>query len=446
VDDYAEFRRLFDARDFAAAVAPARRVLESAQQQAKTPFDEEVQVAQMNLALAEYSAGDYVAAEASYLRAIELVESSGRPLSARLARANAGLAVTYHAAKRYDLAVQRFEQAVAMSRRAEGLLNTQQVPLLEKYVDSLTQLQRYDEAMQVQRYVLRIETRAYGENDPRIAPALERVGRWYTSIGAYDAARRLLKRAIEVVTKAEGGKSPQLIGPLVALADCNRRQLVDPAQQRLPSADEARESMFHEVPGSTPLAYSPNQLAVEGENALLRAAALADERTEPSPLQIADVRTRTGDWYQVRAQPARALPQYRLAWQAANKVAEKHEGRTLVEILFGQPLLLHYVRPESWNRYAGRPAGEIEVRSATVEVDVDAQGLVRAARLKDDSGDARRGEKSVDAAQTARYRPRFENGQPVATPGIVFTQPWVLLIAPETPAESEPAATATSKP
>ena len=117
----------------------------------------------MNLALTQFHAGEYTAAEASYLQLIDLVEQSGRPLQARLGRAYAGLASTYHAAERHDLAVQRFEQAVALSRRQEGLLNEQQMPLLEQYVDSLTELGRFLDALQVQKYRLRVATRKYGE-------------------------------------------------------------------------------------------------------------------------------------------------------------------------------------------------------------------------------------------------------------------------------------------
>ena len=74
----------------------------------------------MNLAMTQYLMGDYVGAEASYSRAIETVKSSGRPLHARLARAYAGLAATYHEGKRHDLAVENFQQAVALTRRHES--------------------------------------------------------------------------------------------------------------------------------------------------------------------------------------------------------------------------------------------------------------------------------------------------------------------------------------
>ena len=64
-DLYTEFRRTFDDRQYAAAAELARKLLELADQQAKSPLDEEVQVALMNLALAQYYAGDYTGAETS---------------------------------------------------------------------------------------------------------------------------------------------------------------------------------------------------------------------------------------------------------------------------------------------------------------------------------------------------------------------------------------------
>jgi hypothetical protein len=64
---------------------------------------------------------------------------------------------------------------------------------------------------------------------------------------------------------------------------------------------------------------------------------------------------------------------------------------------------------------------------------------VEATKVIDDSGDKKRGEKTAAALQsTARYRPRLENGEPVVTPGVQFSQPWILLLPPPaTPAQGE---------
>jgi tetratricopeptide (TPR) repeat protein len=430
-DAFAEFRGAFDSGRYTAAVPFAQRVLQLAEAEARTPADEEVQVALMNLAMTQYLARDYVAAEATYTRAIEAVQTSGRSLHARLARAYAGLAAAYHETNRHDLAVQSFQQAVALTRRHEGLLTEAQVPLLEKYIDSLTELGRYPEALQGYKYVMRIATRKHGDNSPALAPTLERIGRWYTRVGLYEQARRTLHRAIQLVEAGEGARSPKLIGPLTALAACNRRQLIDPKQELFSSPDAERATLYHEPGLGTPSTVSSTALTSEGERALLRAADIADARADTSPVQVVDVRTQVGDWYQSRGLAQRALPNYQKAWLAASRIKQPHEGRPIVEALFGQPVLLQVVRPEGWDKFASRSPEEVETRSVVVELTVNEEGLAEQLKVIDDSGDERRAQKTTEALQTARYRPRMENGQPVATTGISFTQPWILPLPTE---------------
>jgi tetratricopeptide (TPR) repeat protein len=439
-DAYTSFRTEFDAGRYAEAVPHAEQVLRLAEAQATTPAAEEVQVALMNLGMVQNLSDDYVGAESTYLRVIKLVESSGRPLQDRLARAYAGLASAYHDGNRHDLAVASFDQAIALKRRHEGLLTAQQVPLIEKYIDSLTELGRYSEALKAQKYLLRIATRQHGATSPKLAPTLEEIGRWYASIGAYDQSRRTLREAIEIVEAAEGPDSPRLVGPLLAIAACNRRQLLDPAAQPLASPDEQRQALYHDPTAMlVPTQVSPASLAGEGERALLRATQIVEQAAAPAPVAVLNVRTQAGDWYQVRNQPDRALVHYQQAWRAAAAVTEKLNGKSYTEAIFGQPVLLHLFRPDGWNRYPKRPPTEVEVRNVVVEYTVNAQGRIEALEVIDDSGEERRGEKAAATLQsTARYRPRFENGAPVATPGVRFSQPWILLLPPPAaPAQGE---------
>jgi tetratricopeptide (TPR) repeat protein len=458
-DAYTGFRAQFDAGRYSEAVPYATRVLELAEQQAAQPAAEEVQVALMNLGLVQNLSGDYVGAETTFLRVIELIAASGRPLYTRLARAYGGLASAYHDGQRHDLAVKSFDQAIALVRRHVGLLTEQQVPLIEKYIDSLTELGRYEDALKAQKYVLRIATRAHGERGVGIVPTLEQIGRWYASIGAYDQSRRTLKQAIDIVEDAESEKSPRLVGPLLALAACNRRQMLDPAQQPLATPDAERTNIFQEPGAIGPTGYSLAMMATEGEESLLRAAAIIDGQTESSPAQVVNVRTQVGDWYQLRAQNQRALPHYQQAWQAAARITDRIDGKSYTEALFGQPVLLHMNRPENWNRYRARAASEVEIRNVVVEFTVNDKGRVESPRVVDDSGDPKRGERTAAAlVNTARYRPRFDNGQPVAAAGVNFSQPWILLLpppatvpqgettAPASPTESPAPTTGTARP
>lgn len=424
------FHQLLDAKQYEQAVAEAQRLVDAASKRPEA--GEELQVALMNLAVAQYLSGDYLGAEASYLRVIELVQASGRLTSPRLARAEAGLAATYHAGKRYDLAVEHFDRAVLLSRRSEGLFNEAQLPLLQKYADSLTEIGRLEDALKAQRYSLRVVERKYGATSLRYATHLESVARWYAKIGSYDASRAALRRAIDIIEEQKGANAPELISPLASLADCDRRQLLDPTQRDLSSADDQRRSMFHDSMAPIGPALSASAISSEGQRALERAVAIASSRPDQSPVQLADVRTQLGDWFQSQKQFDRALPQYQLAWQSAT--GQSVDGKPLTERLFGRPVLLHYEPPPSWNRYFGRPPGEVMVRNAAVECTVSAQGRVIDPKVVADGGDPKLGALTEKAAQSARYRPRFEKGLPVETPGVRIDQPFYVEVEDPAPA------------
>jgi tetratricopeptide (TPR) repeat protein len=433
-DSYAEFRKLLDAKQYDQAIEQARKLVEEASRHPDA--GEELQVSVMNLAVAQYLAGDYVGAEASYLRVIELVEASGRPTSPRLARAEAGLATTYYAGKRYDLAVQRFDRAVALSRRSEGLFNEAQLPLLEKYADSLTEVNRLQDALKVRRYALKVVERRYGADSLRYAQELESIGRWYARVRAYDASRASLRRAIDIVETSKGENAVELIGPLTGLAECDRRQLLDPTLQQVDSADAQRAAMFHDPMSPMGPVLSSSTLTSEGQKALERAVAIASGRPDAAPVQVADVRTQLGDWYQSRLQSDRALPNYEQAWQAAT--GQTIGGKPLTDVLFGRPVLLHYLPPDSWDRYYGRPAGEATVKNTQVEFTVTAQGRVVDPKVIADGGEPKLGAQTVRAVQTARYRPRFDKGRPVDTPGVRLDQVFYVLVESTPPTEPTP--------
>ncbi len=423
-----ELRNLLDSGEYTQAVALAQRLLEAAEQQ-PGPRNEYLQVALMNLALAQYLDEDYLGAETGYLRVVELVEASGRMSSPRLARAQAGLATTYYAGKRYDLAVARYELAIALVRREQGLFTEQQVPFLEKYADSLVHVGRADDAVRARRYILRAIERTYGATSLRYGQEYESIGRWFAGIGAYDAARVSLGNSIRIIEAARGEDAVELIGPLTALSDCARRQLLDPSYQRATAADEQRQSLFHDTMAPAQPSLSPSTLINEGQSALNRAVAIAAAQQPPSPAQVADVRTLLGDWYLSRRKTQDGLSNYQLAWQAAGDSTV--DGKPVTELLFGQPVQLQYTPPGSWDRYAGRPAGESVVRMATLELTVAADGRVTEATLLSDGGNPNFGEQLLRAARTAVYRPRLVNGAPAATAGVTLDQPFYALVEDE---------------
>lgn len=175
---------------------------------------------------------------------------------------------------------------------------------------------------------------------------------------------------------------------------------------------------------------SSSTLAAEGQDALERAVAIAGSQEPPSQLQVADVRTLLGDWYQSRQQPDKALASYQFAWQAGSD-ATTTSGKSVTELLFGRPVLLAYTPPGTWNRYATRPPEEVTLRSAQVSLTVTARGRVADPKVVSDAGDPKRGAQALRAAQSAIYRPRFVQGAPIDTPGVTIDQPFYVLVEKE---------------
>lgn len=424
-DAYAEFKRRFERRDYAGAVEQGRAVLAHAESR-RPPDAELLQVALMNLGVAQRMAGDYLESEATYQRVIELIEGGGRMASARLGRAYGGLALTYHAARRYDLAVPAFERAIALMRRSEGLFSEDQLPLLEKQADAFTELDRHDDALKARRYALRLVGRRYGEESLRYAQELEGFGRWYTSARGYESARVVLRESLDLVQKLKGPDALELVGPLTAGADNARRWLMDPGVSFTSSADEQNRTLVHDPVMPGPPALSPSMIASEGLRALERATAIVDAHPDAPPASVAAVHVQLGDLFQIRQAPESALPHYQRAWRAASQTPAT-DGRPVQELLFGDPMLLHYVLPDGWDRYAARPPEEVERRLVEIDATVTPQGRLDEPKLASDAGDPKFAQRALRAAETARYRPRFVDGQPVETRGVRFTQPLYVL-------------------
>jgi tetratricopeptide (TPR) repeat protein len=417
---YAALRAAIDARDYPAAIEHGRKLVQAVRAD-PAATGEDLQTALLTLGAAQSLGDDASGAEQTYQEVIGLLEAEGHMTSPRMARATAGLANAYYDGKRYDVAADAYDRAIMLNRRNEGLFNEEQLTLLDRRADSLTAIGRFEEALQSLAYGMRIADRRFGAQDPRTLKRLEDLGRWYTRVHAYEAGRQALRSAVRIIEKRSGPNSPDLIGPLTGIADSYRRQLLDPDAMR-ESAESDRSSIMGDSNSSSGMpGRTPGLLATEGERALERAIEIVDRQAKPEPWQVADVRTQMGDWYQTRLQPERALPHYKLAWAAAGSTPPV-DGKPLRELLFGKPLLLHYTRATDWDRYAKKPPGEVVARTVEIELTVGADGRVRARKLISNEGDADMAEEALEAADTARYRPQFVDGNPVETTGVRLTQ------------------------
>lgn len=393
---------------------------------ADAPADDERTLrAMLELGRTQAAAGDVSDAEATFRR-ILAGNVAGAPLDVGVrSEALAGLALTYHRARRHEMAVVVFPQAIELGRRYRGLFNLEQVDLLDAYADSLTNLGRLEEARASLEYAVKATERTTGAGATRVAERLVLLGEWYVEAGFPVEAREPLRRAIRIVEEHEGKATIALVRPLTALADTYSGTARRPAAATRGS-DAQYDPLRERGSGGQVAGLPYDKFRGPWANTLQelrlrrRAAAVASGRPDTPPDVAAAAHLGVGDWYQIRNRPADAVEHYRQAWRAC--ATGEAAPRPSCMDWFESPVLLAYVPPESLVRMAGESTGATVVQRVEVQLIVTSRG--RASEVSRVLGNApeRRVRETVDAARSARYRPRMVDGEPVDTSGVRFSQ------------------------
>ena len=96
--------------------------------------------------------------------------------SRRLVVPLAGLGAVYAAQDQHQVAAELFDRALAVSRRADGLFNLQQLPLIDQAADSRYAINDFGGAEREHLYALKIAEQNYGYGDTRTLPPLLELG------------------------------------------------------------------------------------------------------------------------------------------------------------------------------------------------------------------------------------------------------------------------------
>lgn len=428
---YEEFRRLFAENRFAEALPFAQRVVQLTE--SADPSDDELPIAYNNLGVAQLRVGDLDAAEASFDHALELLEDRVGIVSRRLIAPLAGLGAVQAARGNHALAADSLQRALAISRRANGLFNIDQMELLESLIENYTAAGNKPGIERERRYALQIVQQEYGFDDPRTIPAIVRLAEWYEKTDRYALARAQWQRVVDVASRESGGRNTATILGLVGIARNHRLQFVLNPE----SLESAQVSVdpWTGRPDPFPVlreSAGPIKPDRQGESAALEALKLLDETPDPPKTLLAQVLTELGDWYVTTGKIDTALPYYQRAWPLFAETMAAGEPNPLA---VPRPLL--YRPPAAAVRNRDHPDVELAASSFEFTMNISATGETDRVTLVSNGGDS----DDYRAAQIRRslsralFSPRFEDGQPVATEGYRFTGTWYD-VAPSAAAES----------
>jgi TonB family protein len=424
-----EYWAQVDRKDWSAAIAAGEQLVAAAR--AREP-QEPLALAEALTLLgnAQFGAKDYVAAEKAFTESLQTVEQHAGGASAKLLEPLRGLGYTLAAAGRHNEAVPPLERAVLIDRRSYGLYDIGQQSLLRQLAESLSKLGRRDEAERHIMYLLQLSERVYGRRDPRQVPILCFVGEWRADAGDFVGARAIYRHALSLVDQKLGPNDPAAVEPLRALAASYTQEVyystlgIRSQGPRMPTdADGAsNESKL----------LNPRYLGNEGADMLERAMKILEAQPASAHDTLVATLIQTGDWYQIKHQPERALPYYRRA-AALNATLSGATGvppaptatpttmtaaATAEPAPLSFPVRVYYPSPTRVTRTMLLPSEQVNERFVEVQFTVTNSGEVSDAKVTDASGTPREVSETLQAIRAARFRPKFVNGEPVATTGM----------------------------
>ena len=324
--------------------------------------------------------GQLTPAAASFERVIGLIEQSDGVFSYELVDPLADLAGIYNELGRSAEAVERLRRARHITHRRLGILNMEQLDLADQLAESYYLSGQIGEANRENRFAFRVNEREFGSESPELVPALNKLGAWYERVGEYSVARRSYRRAVELLEESYGPDDLRVADPLRRIARSYLQQ------------DE-------------PLR--------EGEKSLMRAIEIYEANPGADVVEHAGSLIELGDWLMLVRRRDPAMSIYRRAWDLLTDNGARPESAMKV---LGRPKRLRFHAPLTDE---GMMRG-----AATVFVDVKfavtSDGSVRDVEVV--GGDAHWQIKRNfrEAIHRAKFRPRFENGEPVRTDNVLF--------------------------
>ena len=360
---------------------------------------------------------------ARYEARIADLEAAKGPHAEELIEVRRSLGLLLQQAGEHGRAVEALQGALQSVRVNEGLYSMSQAPVLEAIIDSHVALSARDELRRDYEYLFWLYQRNYGERNAGLVPVIKRIGQWYFDLYSFSppnttvepllAADDLYARALKILP--EDDPSPDRIHILYKVAVINHHVAED-VQDPMLSHREIREAMIphgRTTPYLNEIAvrrYYADQSFYKGKRSLTRIVESYEAKLPDTIEEYARALVFMGDWLTVQRRVNEGSRMYRKAWTA---LAGHDPDPALADELFGEP------QPIEQLPIPGEEEPETGADSyyADALLDVPESGWPRNIRIRtihppEETTLLKRAERGIAAT---RYRPRYRDGQPVAT-------------------------------
>ncbi|NKB37566.1 MAG: hypothetical protein GKR93_10410 [Gammaproteobacteria bacterium] len=338
------------------------------------------------------------------------------------------LAMAYQKSGAVLKAIEMYERALHINKVNLGVHNLSQADLIERLIENYSSLQDWQQVAAKMHYLLWVYRRNFDSSDDRLVAMMERVGRWYRqaywqhqggeALSFLVEADDLVDEALAIVELQAGPDANQLVSLLHLSSIINAQIASDVKNVFRQSHRDIREAM---IPNNRGTPYA-NEIAVreyyfeqsfyKGRRALNRVIKIFEKNLPETTVDYAQILVYQGDYYLALNRKWNAMKNYRKAFAV---LMDNNASEEEIRFIFGEP---RRVKPFT---LPGQELSTLTDKSyIDALVDIPANGWPRNIRIlasqPNNGGErAKRGKHSVAAT---RYRPRFENAEPVPTENV----------------------------
>ena len=346
-----------------------------------------------DLAAVQSKAGELSAAATNYKKAIYLIEEREGIVSAQLIKLLMGLAAVQNSSGQWDLGLETYNRALRLNHVELGLNNIEQMPIRDGLTESYLGLGSIADANFQQEVQMRIVRDEFSNDPAKLTQASNKLAGWYERSGQQEKEIWQREMTVRAISDKRGDDGTLQIKELRDLAAAYQR--LDLSQEEALNAYNAAVSTLNE------------------------AARINNARAKPDPVLGAEIQIEIGDVHNVFGAPRDARRSYTQAWKI---LTDAGVAREIFEIYFGTPThigltTLPAVYPDNDETREIWRSDPDRFRPASLQalIDVDDYGHTDNIRITESNPENVMGDRATDLLERYRYRPRFENGQAVAT-------------------------------
>ena len=351
-------------------------------------------------------------AVSQYRDVIDTLEVEGGAYAQQLPEQLLGLGLSLQQQGRHPEAIDAFKRGVHLSRINDGLYGAGQLPLLEAQITSHVAQGEFEEADERQTYLYRVQRRTMGVGDARVN-ALMQQAQWQRQayelgLSEYGFTRLLAmwdlyRQALTDIADREGENSPKLLEPLYGML--RSQYLIAGFSGEMASGGFTSEAFGARQEENRFNAYKTSAYK-RGQSVINAIYNLNQQNSDGNKLQSARDLRMLGDWQFWHGRKEGALTTYRTAIM---ELAERDDAQEQTQRLFGnaEPL------PNLAGVRALPDTGSPEQADLLLEFGVTAGGRVVDLDRVDEGPESSKINRLMRQLRNTRFRPRFEEGEPV---------------------------------